>query len=143
MKEYKFTINGNSYKVVVNSIDENIADIEVNGTSYKVELETAAKKKIKPITRPAQAPTTAAGTPVISRPSANSVAGAVLSPLPGVILDVHVKVGDTVKIGQKIAVLEAMKMENVINADKAGKVIEVKVSKGDSVLEGAALVIIE
>ena len=66
----------------------------------------------------------------------------VKSPLPGVILSVDCKVGDTVKRGQKILVLEAMKMENNINADRDGKIVEIKVNKGDSVLEGADLVVI-
>lgn len=92
--------------------------------------------------RPAQAPTNASGEPVITRQAAPSVAGAVKSPLPGVILSVDCKVGDTVKRGQKILVLEAMKMENNINADRDGKIVEIKVNKGDSVLEGADLVVI-
>ena len=105
-------------------------------------MEKPAKKQIVSIKRPAQAPTTAAGDPVVSRPSTPSVAGAVKSPLPGVILSIDCKVGDTVKRGQKILILEAMKMENTINADRDGKIIEIKVNKGDSVLEGADLVVI-
>ena len=132
MKDYKFKINGNLYKVSVNSVVDNIAEVEVNGTPYKVELDKPAKKQIRPLKRPQAAPTTP--------PSA---AGAVRTPLPGVILEVSVKVGDTVKRGQKVMILEAMKMENVINADRDGKVIEIKVNKGDSVLEGADLLIIE
>ena len=92
--------------------------------------------------RPAQAPTTASGEPVVSRPVSSGVAGALKSPLPGVILSIDCKVGDTVKRGQKVIVLEAMKMENNINADRDGKIIEIKVNKGDSVLEGADLVVI-
>lgn len=80
--------------------------------------------------------------PLVSRPVTSSSAGAVKSPLPGVILSLDCKVGDTVKRGQKIAVLEAMKMENNINADRDGKILEVKVNKGDSVLEGADIVVI-
>ena len=143
MKDYKFKINGNLYKVSVNSVVDNIAEVEVNGTPYKVELDKPAKKQIRPLKRPQAAPTTPTGEPVISRPSSPSAAGAVRTPLPGVILDVSVKVGDTVKRGQKVMILEAMKMENVINADRDGKVIEIKVNKGDSVLEGADLLIIE
>ena len=79
---------------------------------------------------------------VVSRPATSGAAGAVKSPLPGVILSVDCKVGDTVKRGQKILVLEAMKMENNINADRDGKIVEIKVNKGDSVLEGADLVVI-
>lgn len=141
MKEFKFKVNGNEYSVNVETVDDNVAQIEVNGTPYVVEYERTAKK-LKTISRPAAAPTTPAGAPVVTRQAAPTSAGSVRSPLPGVILEVNVKVGDEVKVGQKIAVLEAMKMENNINADKAGKVIELKVAKGDSVLEGADLIII-
>ena len=143
MKDYKFKINGNLYKVSVNSVVDNIAEVEVNGTPYKVELDKPAKKQIRPLKRPQAAPTTPTGEPVVSRSSSPSAAGAVRTPLPGVILEVSVKVGDTVKRGQKVMILEAMKMENVINADCDGKVIEIKVNKGDSVLEGADLLNIE
>jgi biotin carboxyl carrier protein len=142
MKDYKFTINGNVYNVSINSIEENIANVEVNGTPYKVELDKPAKKQVRPLTRPQKAPTTPAGEPVVSRPAAAADPGAIKSPLPGVIVSVDVKVGDTVKRGQKIAVLEAMKMENNILADRDGKVTAISVNKGDSVLEGAPLVTI-
>ena len=79
--------------------------------------------------------------PVV-KPVVKVKTGALLSPLPGVITAISVNVGDTVKIGQKVLALEAMKMENNINADKDGKVLEIKVSKGDSVLEGTELIII-
>lgn len=146
MKQYKYIINGNEYNVTINSMEDNIAEVEVNGTPYKVEMEKPAKKTLKKphsvISRPAQtsAPVTAA--PVAAPTQSSGAAGAVRSPLPGVILEVSVKVGDVVKRGQKIAILEAMKMENNINADRDGKIIEVKVNKGDSVLEGADLIVI-
>ncbi|MCC8199165.1 MAG: acetyl-CoA carboxylase biotin carboxyl carrier protein subunit [Tannerellaceae bacterium] len=140
MKEYKYTINGNNYVVTVNKVEDTIAEVEVNGTPYKVHMDKPAKKQVVTVKRPAQAPTTATGAPVVNRPA--SAAGGVKSPLPGVILDVKCKVGDTVKRGQTVVILEAMKMENSINADRDGKIVEVKVNKGDSVLEGADLVII-
>jgi biotin carboxyl carrier protein len=87
-----------------------------------------------------QAVTTASGDPVISRPASSGVAGAVKSPLPGVILSVDCKVGDTVKRGQKILVLEAMKMENAIPAPQDGTVSSVNVTKGASVNAGDLLV---
>lgn len=142
MKDFKYKINGNLYKVSINSVDESVAEVEVNGTPYKVQLDKPAKKQIKPLTRPQAAPMTPTGEPVVSRPVASTTAGAVRTPLPGVILEISVKVGDTVKRGQKVAILEAMKMENVINADRDGKVTEIKVNKGDSVLEGADILII-
>ncbi|MEG1615607.1 MAG: biotin/lipoyl-containing protein [Bacteroidales bacterium] len=142
MKDYKFTINGNIYKVTIDSIDENIANVEVNGTPYKVEMDRPSKKQIRPLTQPQKAPVTSTGDPVVSRPASSGQPGAVRSPLPGIILSVEVKVGDNVKRGQKIAILEAMKMENNILADRDGVVSEIKVNKGDNVLEGADLVII-
>ena len=142
MKSFKYTINGNVYKVHINSVMDDIAEVEVNGTQYSVKMEKPAKKQMVTLKRPVQAPTTASGAPVVSRPATSGAAGAVKSPLPGVILSVDCKVGDTVKRGQKILVLEAMKMENNINADRDGKIVEIKVNKGDSVLEGADLVVI-
>ncbi|MCD7710956.1 MAG: acetyl-CoA carboxylase biotin carboxyl carrier protein subunit [Porphyromonadaceae bacterium] len=142
MKEFKYKINGNPYTVDIAQIEDNIVTLEVNGTPYKVELDKPAKKQIKPLTRPQAAPVTPAGTPVVTRPTASTVAGAVCSPLPGVILEMSVSVGDTVKRGQKVAILEAMKMENVIAATQDGKITAVKVNKGDSVLEGAEIVVI-
>lgn len=140
MKEYKYKINGNTYKVTIGDIDENIAHVEVNGTPYKVEMEKAPKVVVKPVTRPTTpAP---APTPVVKPAAPSTGKSGVKSPLPGVILDIKVNVGDTVKKGQTIIILEAMKMENNINADRDGKIIEIKVHKGDSVLEGADLVVI-
>lgn len=144
MKEYKYKINGNLYKVVVNDIEDNIAQVEVNGTSYEVELDKPIKVAPKPITRPAAAPKTESGAPVVARPAAASGSkSAVKSPLPGIILEIKVKDGDVVKKGQTIIILEAMKMENNINANKDGKVTAINVNKGDSVLEGTDLIVIE
>ena len=147
MKQYKYKINGNLYNVTVNDPEENIVNVEVNGTPYKVELDKPVKPAVapKPVTRPAAAPKTDSGAPVVQRP-ANTGSGkkdGVKSPLPGVILDIKIKEGDTVKKGQTVIILEAMKMENNINAHKDGKVVELKVKQGDSVLEGTDLVIIE
>ncbi|MCI1647928.1 MAG: biotin/lipoyl-binding protein [Bacteroides sp.] len=145
MKEYKYKINGNLYKVTIGDIEENIAHVEVNGTSYNVEMEKAPKVSVKPVIRPAAtAPAPTPATPVV-KPTVSSSTGksGVKSPLPGVILDIKVNVGDQVKKGQVIIILEAMKMENNINADKDGKITAINVSKGDSVLEGTDLVIIE
>ena len=129
MKSYKFRINGNEYNVDINSVEGNIADVTVNGASYQVEMENAPP----PVQKPAQAPATATTAP----------AGAgkpVTSPLPGVIIEVSVKEGQAVKAGQKVAVLEAMKMENEIQAPADGTVTAILVNKGDSVLEGAEIV---
>ena len=144
MKEYKYKINGNLYNVVIGDIEDNIAHVEVNGTHYTVEMEKKPKAAPapKPVARPAARPVAA---PAAAAPAAKPVAAksGVKSPLPGVILDIKVKEGDEVKKGQTIIILEAMKMENSINADKDGKVTAINVSKGESVLEGTDLVIIE
>ena len=146
MKEYKYKINGNLYNVVIGDIEENIAHVEVNGTHYTVEMEKkpkaapAPKPVVRPAAKPAVAP--AAAAPV-AKPAAGGAKSGVKSPLPGVILDIKVNVGDEVKKGQTIIILEAMKMENSINADKDGKIAAINVSKGESVLEGTDLIIIE
>ena len=141
MKQYKYKINGNLYQVTVNDVEDNIARVEVNGTPYKVELDKPIKSK--PIVRPAAAPKTSTGAPVITRQQAPSKSTGVKCPLPGVILDIKVNVGDTVKRGQTVVILEAMKMENNINADRDGKVTAIQANKGDSVLEATDLIIIE
>ena len=142
MKEYKYKINGNVYKVAIGDIEDNIAHVEVNGTPYKVEMEKAPKAVVKPVVRPV-ATTPAAPTTTVVKPAApSSGKSGVKSPLPGVILDIKVNVGDAVKKGQTIIILEAMKMENNINAECDGTVTAVHVNKGDSVREGAMLVTI-
>ena len=138
MKEYKYKINGNPYNVVIGDIEDNIAHVEVNGTHYTVEMEKKPKQTVA-VSRPRPAAPTAS----VSKPKPAASKGGIKSPLPGVILDIKVKEGDEVKKGQTIIILEAMKMENSINADKDGKVTAINVSKGESVLEGTDLVIIE
>ena len=148
MKEYKYKINGNLYNVVIGDIEDNIAHVEVNGTHYTVEMEKkpksapAPKPVVRPVAKPAAAAAPAAAAPA-AKPAAGGAKSGVKSPLPGVILDIKVNVGDEVKKGQTIIILEAMKMENSINADKDGKIAAINVSKGESVLEGTDLVIIE
>ncbi|MBC8005271.1 MAG: biotin/lipoyl-binding protein [Verrucomicrobia bacterium] len=145
MKKFKFIINGNQYETEVLSVEENIAEIEVNGTLYKVEVDKAMKTTKTPkLVRQEVVPSTDSHPSVAktSSPSAPKGTGSIKSPLPGVILEMFVKEGDTVKMGQKLLMLEAMKMENNIEADKAGKVVSILKSKGDSVMEGDILIII-
>ncbi|MDD5915435.1 MAG: biotin/lipoyl-binding protein [Bacteroidales bacterium] len=144
MKSYKFKINGNEYNVEINSVEGSIADVTVNGTSYTVEMENAPAAPA-PAAPAAPAPVQAASSPAPAAQAAPAAkpAGAgkaVTSPLPGVIIEVSVKEGQAVKAGQKVAVIEAMKMENEIQAETDGTVTAVLVSKGDSVLEGAEIV---
>ncbi len=144
MTQYKFKINGNEYNVAINSVEGNIADVTVNGASYKVEMENAPAVPAQAAPAPVKAAPAPTPTPVAApAPAAPAGAGKpVTSPLPGVIIEVSVKVGDTVKAGQQVAVLEAMKMENAIETVSAGTVTAIHVNKGDSVLEGAPIVTI-
>lgn len=138
MKAYKFKINGNEYNVEINSVEGNLADVTVNGAAYKVEMENAPAAPAAPVAQVKQeAPAAAPAKPA---PAPAGAGKAVTSPLPGVIIEVSVKEGQAVKAGQKIAVIEAMKMENEIQATSDGTVTAVLVNKGDSVLEGAEIV---
>ena len=145
MKEYKYKINGNDYKVAVGDIEGNVVQVEVNGTAYNVEIEEKEVKKTTVASvKPAAAPRTDTGAKVIAKPAAASAGqAAVKSPLPGVINDIKVKVGDSVTAGSVVVILEAMKMENNINAPKDGVVKSILVNKGDSVSEGTDLLVIE
>lgn len=146
MKEYKFKINGNDYNIAINSTTGNVADVTVNSVDYKVEIENempavqAVPQAAAPAAKPAPTPVAAVPAPVVAKPAGEG--RPVTSPLPGVIIEVSVKEGDTVAAGQKVAVLEAMKMENEIQSDRAGVVTKINVAKGDSVLEGASIVTI-
>ena len=143
-KEYKYTINGNQYEVTIGDIEGTVATVNVNGEEYKVECEPEAEpEKKKPVLgKPAAAESTT--SEVSSASSANvNTNNAVKAPLPGVITSIEVAVGDEVKVGDTLLVLEAMKMANNIEAEKAGKVTAICVQPGQSVMEDDALVVIE
>ena len=143
MKEYKYKINGNLYKVTIGDIEDNIAHVEVNGTHYKVEMEKKPKATApKPVVVRPMPNSPAAPTQVVKPAAASGGKSGVKSPLPGVILDIKVNVGDTVKKGQVIIILEAMKMENEIVATKSGTVAQIVTAKGAVVETGAPLVVI-
>ncbi len=146
MKTYKFKINGKDYDVTIGEAEGKMLQVNVNGADYQVELENApASAPAAPAAAPAAA-APAAATPAPAAPAApKAPTGAgekVNSPLPGVIVEVSVKEGQAVKSGQKVAVLEAMKMENEISAPKDGTITAIHVNKGDSILEGAPIVTI-
>lgn len=143
MKTYKMKINGNSYEVAVKDMNGQNVEVEVNGQAYTVELAEAPKaEKPKPVAPRPAAPAAAPSAAPAPRPAAGA-AGATKSPLPGTVLSVNVTAGQTVKAGDVAIVLEAMKMENNINCGKDGVVKAVYVQKGDNVLEGADLLLIE
>ena len=145
MKEYKFTIGGKKYEVAVSGIEGNVADVSVNGVAYKVEIEEGAAPAAVSAASPAAAPAAQAKAPAAAPAPAPAAAGAgksILSPLPGVIISVDVKQGDRVKRGDKVAVIEAMKMENELLSDCDGTVTAVHVQKGDTVADEAKIVTI-
>ena len=142
MKEYKYTINGNKYEVVVTDITDNIATLTVNGEEYTVQMEKQAEpEKVKPVVRPAAA-AASDDAPATSKAAVNKN-NAIKAPLPGVITDIQVAVGDEVKAGDTVIVLEAMKMANALQAEKDGKVTAICVKIGESVMEDDALIVIE
>lgn len=141
MKEYKYTINGKNFEVAIGDIKDDIAVVTVNGQEYKVEMEPEpVEEKPQVVVRPvAPQPAAAPKENASSRFSSN----AVKAPLPGVIVDIKVSVGDNVDINQTVVVLEAMKMNNNLETEIAGTVKEICVQPGQSVMEGDPLVIIE
>lgn len=145
MKEYNFKINGNEYHVSIENVGDNTAEVMVNGAAYNVEFEGEGKPRQEKLTQVAPDRNAApAERPQVSRPAvASAPASGIKSPLPGVILDIRINVGDTIDSGQTLMVLEAMKMENNIDSDRSGVVKSINVSKGDSVLEGDILLTIE
>lgn len=153
MKKYSLKINGNEYEVKVEDVNEasTEARVVVNGVKYNVEIEGAtARQTSKPAVAPAPAATGLSVTPVTplaSKPAAPAAAGGagtkVTCPLPGTVIAINVKEGDTVAAGQTLVVLEAMKMENNIDAERGGVVKSINVQAGATVMEGEVLLVIE
>lgn len=140
MKDYKFTINGNTYNVSLKSLEDNVAELEVNGTQYSVELHKEVKASKTPKLVRAKTPKpTSAPNPLSKKASLSQVK----APLPGNILEIMVREGDEVKKEQVLMVMEAMKMENKVLAELSGKVKSIKVTVGESVLQGQVLIEIE
>ena len=151
MSKYQYNVNGVNYDVEIEDIHDNVAVVNVNGRTFEVEMKHAMKKKPAPAhvetPKPKVAPVAAA--PVTSKPAAPASAAAepgagtkIMAPLPGTITEVKVIVGQTVKEGETVVILEAMKMQNNIEAEISGTITSVLVNKGDTVMEGTALVTI-
>lgn len=156
MKKYILKIGDKDYKAEVKEITADLATIVVNDTEYKIELKELGRKagfKIPstgsaapaPAAAPVAATTAPAAAPAAASPAAPAAAPSgdsetVKAPLPGLIVDIMVKDGHQVKAGQNLLVMEAMKMENQVQAPYDGTVKRVIVSKGDTVAEGDVLV---
>lgn len=149
MKEYKYKINGMKFTVEVDDQNDSTdtINVQVNGVPYTVELDENQKIKKATVVAPkkaATAPRTETGEKVIAKPAvAAAAASAIKSPLPGTIMSINVSEGDKINSGDTVCVLEAMKMENDVHADKSGTVKKILVGIGDSVLEGTDLIIVE
>ena len=153
MKDYSLKINGHNYSVQIDDVNEasTVAHVVVNGVDYEVEIEGAKASTVsKPQVAPApKSANSAMITPSSATPSPRIAAAAPSSgysvncPLPGTVLSVKVAAGDTIAAGQTLVVLEAMKMENNIDADRGGVVKQVLVQQGATVMEGDVLIVIE
>ncbi len=148
MNKFEYKVQGADYEVEIEEMEGNIAKVSVNGIPFEVELKqpiNPAKAISRPkVAAPAPAPAPAAAPAARpAAPAASAGAGtAVKAPLPGTITTVNVKVGDKVNVGDTVVVLEAMKMQNNIEAECAGTITAILVNPGDSVMEGASLVTI-
>ena len=158
MTKYQYTVKGVDYEVEIQDIEGNIANVTVNGIPFEVEMKQpvkAGKQKVKlseerraegseerrvkseesnsssaSAASTSSAPTAAAGKPVVA-------------PLPGTINEIKVKVGDKVNAGDTVVILEAMKMQNNIEAETSGTITSINVNKGNAVMEGDTLVTIK
>ena len=144
MKEYNYKIKGQDFNVKIENVEGDIAKVEVNGIQFDVQLEKPVAQP-KPVVRAVAAPVKTVEAPKAAVEAAQVAAGVtvVSAPLPGTINDIKVSVGQAVKKGDTLIVLEAMKMENNIDCERDGKIASVNVNKGDTVMEGSVLVTIE
>lgn len=138
MKEFKFTIDGHTYTTSVNEIEDNVAEVVVNGTTFNVVIEKEEQKPAVVAARRHQA--------AVETVAAPAVAGGlqtVKSPLPGSIMKVLVSVGQKVKKGDVLLTMESMKMENNIMAEADGVVKAIYVETGKNVMQDDKLVDLE
>ena len=146
MKEFVFKINGAEYKCAVEEIEAGKTKVTVNGKVYEVETEApkAAPVAAKPAAAPAPKPAAAPAAPKAeAKPAAAPAAGLqVKSPLPGSVIKVLVSEGQAVKKGDTLLTLESMKMENPILAEQDGKVAQVAVAAGQTVMQDDLLVVL-
>jgi len=151
MNKYQYKVQGVDYDVEIEEVEGNVAKVVVNGIHFDVELKqpinpTSSLKKVrveapKPVARPA-APVAQAPAAPAAPPVAAGAGSPIKSPLPGTVTELKVNVGDTVKQGDVVLVLEAMKMQNNIESEYDGTVTSITVKQGETVMEGAVLLTI-
>lgn len=158
MKTYKYKVQGVDYEVEIAEVEGKIAKVNVNGIPFEIEMQKpinaakhpalantkrSASAPTAPVAPVAAAPAQPAAKPQPAQPAATAEAGTpVKAPLPGTINAINVKVGDTVAVGDVVIILEAMKMQNNIEAENAGTVTSILVNQGDTVMEGAVMLTI-
>ena len=158
MAKYQYTVKGVDYEVEIQDIEGNIANVTVNGIPFEVEMKQpvkAGKQKVKlseerkaegSEERRVKSEESNSSSASASSTSSAPTAGAgkpVVAPLPGTINEIKVKVGDKVNAGDTVVILEAMKMQNNIEAETSGTITSINVNKGDAVMEGDTLVTIK
>ncbi len=151
MNKYQYKVQGVDYDVEIEEVEGNVAKVVVNGVRFDVELKqpinpTSTLKKVrveapKAVARPAT-PVTPAPAAAPAAPVAAGAGSPIKAPLPGTIIELKVNVGDTVKQGDVVLVLEAMKMQNNIESEYSGTVTSITVKQGETVMEGAVLLTI-
>ena len=142
MQKLNFNINGKHYEATITEVEHNVAEVELNGKKYTIDVERSEAVAVPHIATPVAAPAApaaaAAAAPAPKKVAAG--ANAIVAPLPGSVVSINVKAGDAVKAGQQLAIIEAMKMENEILAPADGTVKAVHVSAGQAVQQGDALI---
>ena len=141
MQKLNFNINGKHYEATITEVEHNVAEVELNGKKYTIDVERSEAVAVPHIATPVAAP--AAAPAATAAPAPKKVAAganAIVAPLPGSVVSINVKAGDAVKAGQQLAIIEAMKMENEILAPADGTVKAVHVSAGQAVQQGDALI---
>lgn len=152
MSKYQYKVQGVDYEVEIEEVEGNIAKVNVNGIPFEVELQKPinaakhpqlSKPKVEAPKPVATAPVAAAPVAAPAQPAASAGAGTpIKAPLPGTVTDIKVQVGQQVNVGDVVLVLEAMKMQNNIEAEYAGTVTSITVKPGETVMEGAVLLTI-